>query len=121
MVHGSFQDNAPRVALTLFDASGKAHVLDCLIDTGFAGQLKLPPFWTGVLRLPKLGRDRFRLADGTSEDYELYVARGIWDQIERFYEVVEMVGDPLIGIEVLRGFRLVAEMDEGGLVLIEPL
>lgn len=121
MVHGNFRDSAPRVALTLFDASGTAHTLDCIVDTGFAGQLKLPPYWTGSLRLPKLGRDRFRLADGTAEEYELYVARGLWDDVERFFEVVEMVGDPLIGVDILRGFRLLAEMTEEGVVLIEAL
>lgn len=43
------------------------------------------------------------------------------DDAERFFEVVEMVGDPLIGVDILRGFRLLAEMIEDGVVPIEAL
>ncbi|WP_395144021.1 clan AA aspartic protease [Armatimonas sp.] len=121
MIEGYFRGDTPRLPLTLYDASGVAHTIDCIIDTGFVGELKLSPYWVGVLRLLKLGQDRFRLADGTVEEYELYLARGLWGDKERYFEVVEMVDEPLIGVQLLRGHRLVAEFDEGGIVNVEPL
>jgi clan AA aspartic protease len=121
MVRGSFVENGPRVSLTLLDSYGKQYQIDFLVDTGFVGQLKLSPYWVGTLRLPKQGQAKFQLANGTSETYELYRARGIWNETETVLEVVEMVGEPLIGIELLHGSRLLAEIDEGGTVEIDPL
>lgn len=121
MVRGSFVKNGLYVSLTLRDSTGKEHLIDFLIDTGFVGQLKLSPYWTGTLRLPKQGRETFVLANGTTETYEIYLVRGVWGESEQVLEVVEMVGEPLIGIELLRGSRLLAEIEDGGIVAIDPL
>nr|WP_309694611.1 hypothetical protein [Armatimonas sp.] len=50
MIEGYFRGDTPRLPLTLYDASGAAHTIDCIIDTGFVGELKLSPYGVGMLR-----------------------------------------------------------------------
>ena len=90
MVEGIFREGALRVSLVIFAANEQQHTLECLIDTGFAGQLKLSPYWVGILQLPKFGEERFRMADGRWGVHEIYRAQILWGEVEQEIEVVQI-------------------------------
>lgn len=118
---GEFSRNAGRITLRLYRSDDVAFDIEFLIDTGFAGEIKLSPYWVGTLRLPKLWNEEFTMADGRVSPYEIYAAECDWAGEKRLVEVVEMVGEPMIGIDLLRNFSLFLEVRDGGAVEIQPL
>ncbi len=96
-------------------------VVDAVIDTGFTGQLVLPPEAVDRLGLPERGRQRAVLADGRTVEVEVYLARVIWHGLERAVQVLATEGGPLVGMALLRGSRLTVDAAPDGPVLVEEL
>ena len=95
--------------------------IDAVIDTGFTGQLVLPPEAVDRLGLPGRGRQRAILADGRTVEVNVYLARVIWHGRERAVQVLATEGGPLVGMALLRGSRLRVDAAPDGLVLVEEL
>ncbi|HSF18101.1 MAG TPA: clan AA aspartic protease [Vicinamibacteria bacterium] len=95
--------------------------MDAVIDTGFDGWLSLSSSQIANLGLPFRSRGRAMLADGSEQLVDMHEGRVIWDD-----ETIRIVVDaaetaPLIGMSLMHGFRLTADIVEGGEVTIERL
>jgi len=121
MIVGEFRNDHPRVTLRLSGDNGPQRDVEFIVDTGFLGELTLPPSLLRELGAQVTGSEPLRLADGVARVYRLYEVRTEWDDEERYVEAVAINGDPLLGIELLRGSHLHIEVTEGGEVLAEPL
>lgn len=94
---------------------------DAIIDTGFTGELTLPPDWIEDLGLPYAGVEEMMLADGRFRDTAMYDGYVIID--EEAYDVViaEAPTVPLVGTNLLWGFSLFIEFQAGGAIEVESL
>jgi predicted aspartyl protease len=110
-----------RITLNLLDAMDSAVALSVTIDTAFSGFLALPPSVIAHLGLPSLGVHPVILVDGSTIARTNYEARVEWKETVRTVRVIEMDGDPLVGINFLWGQRLTIDIIVGGPVTIEPI
>jgi clan AA aspartic protease len=114
-VSGAF----PRAELTLAFPAGP-QVVEFVVDTGFEGELALPPRFTRQLGRPS-GQRLVELADGSHAPCSLYELEMKWEDQWHPTTVLELAGNPLLGVELLYGYHLQVEMEDGGEVVIEPL
>jgi clan AA aspartic protease len=95
--------------------------VEFVIDTGFTGFLTLPPTIVAALNLPFLRRISASLADGSTIFLSVYLATIVWDGTPRDVEVLATGRQPLLGTLLLGGYQLIADFEEGGTVIIDPL
>jgi clan AA aspartic protease len=99
----------------------KLKSVNAVIDTGFTGFLSLPSTIIAELELPWSYRDRATLGDGSETLFDVHDATIIWDGQFREIEINSADTDPLLGMKMLRGFRLQVDTVQGGMVTIEAL
>lgn len=109
------------VRLTVRGSQGQECEVETVIDTGFDGSLSLPPHLVETLGLPWRRRGRAILADGTESIFDIYEATVLWDGDFRRVTVDAAECAPLIGMTLLRGYKLTISVERGGNVLLEPL
>lgn len=100
---------------------GREEHLTAVIDTGFDGWLTLPAALVSELRLPRRGRERGVLADGSVTFFHLHDATVIWDGRPRAVFVAVAAGTPLVGMALLEGHELAVRVTGGGAVQITAL
>ncbi|MGK7889362.1 MAG: clan AA aspartic protease [Leptolyngbyaceae cyanobacterium] len=102
---------------------GRANIksVDAVIDTGFNGFLSLPTAIITELGLSWSYRDRATLGDGSETVFDVYDAEVIWNGQYREIEINAAETEPLLGMRMLKGWRLQVDTVEGGLVTIERL
>lgn len=92
-----------------------------VVDTGFDGELQIPPALVRQLGYPYLGTTSGTLADGSVERFDYHLGRLLWHGAEREVVVIASNGDPLVGMALLGGSRLTVDAVPGGAVRIERL
>jgi clan AA aspartic protease len=107
------------IPLQIRHPDGSWDQLDVVADTGFSGYLTLPSTQIAALQLPFQQRQTYTLGDGSNVLFDVYLATVMWDARERDIAVLEAAGDLLIGMRMLRGFRLLIDVIDGGDVVIE--
>jgi clan AA aspartic protease len=117
---GSFHKGFARARL---DLPGRTRPLEVefLIDTGFEGELSLPPHLAQLLDTEIAGALSLQLADGRIASAPYYAVEIEWQNDSRLTEILLLDGHPLLGIELLKGRLLQIETVEGGEVTLEPL
>jgi len=95
--------------------------LEALIDTGFNGFLSLHPAIISQLTLPQTDIRAVELADGSLIETKIYRANVSWPDPNHVVEVMEITGDNVIGMLLLRDHELHIEVRDGGIVEINPL
>jgi clan AA aspartic protease len=95
--------------------------VECVVDTGFAGYLTLPPQIVQTLRLSFAWETRGRLADGNTIKIGVYNAIILWDGREQAVRVLATGARPLLGTLLLDGHTLTIDFTEGGAVSVQPL
>ena len=111
-----------KVTLNVQGENGIAEQVAFVIDTGFTDEISLPQAVISRLGLPLSGSaDEFILADGTVGNYSIYAAHVVWHGQMREVEVVNLEGDPLVGMELLLGSNLNVDAMPGGAVTITEL
>lgn len=100
---------------------GKLRFVEAVVDTGFNGFLSLPADVIAALNLSWNYRDRATLGDGSETLFDVYNAEVIWNGQYRDIEVNAAETEPLLGMRMLRGYRLQVDTIESGLVKIEIL
>lgn len=110
------------IGLHLHRSSSSTEVR-AIIDTGFEGTLWLPPELAADFILdPLLRRSaEVELADGSTLEVEMYRVGLLWHDRPRVVRAYVAPGEVLIGMELLRGSRLVVDAVPGGEVIIEEL
>jgi clan AA aspartic protease len=103
------------------NASKKQQFISAVIDTGFNGYLTLPSEIITALELPWNCTDIVTLGDGSETLFDLYSAVIIWDGQFREIDIAESETEPLIGMSLLHGYRLLIDVIQSGTVTIEAL
>ena len=101
--------------------NGKLKSVNAVIDTGFTGFLSLPSNIIDELELPWSYRERATLGDGSEAFFDIHDASIIWNGQFRDVEVSRAETDPLLGMRMLRGYRLQVDTIQGGQVTIDTL
>lgn len=109
------------IPLKICGVDGQIYEQVAIIDTGFDRWLSLPPNLINTLGLQWNGRGRATLGDGSECVLNVYEATVIWDEQSLTIEVDEAESDPLVGMSLIEGYRLIVEVRENGLVQIEKL
>jgi len=108
-----------KITVSVLGADGTECLVDAILDTGFNDALTLPPGFIAALGLQWILRESAILANGQSEEVDVYAAMVLWDGVEKDILVLAMEAEPLLGMEMLMGFDLRARIEVGGRVEIE--
>lgn len=95
--------------------------IECVVDTGFAGFLTLPPAVIADLGLSFLININANLANNSSVETDVYLATIVWNGIERNVAVLGMGHRPLMGTALLEDSHLSIDFCEGGTVLVDDI
>lgn len=109
------------IRLKVRGPTGRELRVDAVLDTGFDSWLTLPPSLITILKLPWRHRGRALLADGSQCDFDIYEATVVWDRRRRVIPVYEADTAPLLGMALLDGYELKAQVRTGGKVTIKRL
>jgi len=101
------------------DATGHLLTQDAVIDTGFSGYLTLTLATMTALQLPFLSSRVFSLGNNAQANFDIYKATLLWDGQERDIQVLASEAHPLVGMSLLKGFRITIDAVDGGEVRIE--
>ncbi len=107
------------VPVMIEDNTGQPQTFDAVIDTGFSDYLTLPLAKIRTLQLTFAESRVFSLGDNKEVNFDLYEAVLNWDGEGRDIMVLDSEAFPLIGMSLLKGFRLLVDVIDGGEVRIE--
>ena len=122
MMYGKVDQNfEAMIRLVVGNADSKRHAIDALIDTGFTGFLSLPMAVINDLNLKLCGREEGTLGDGSLCTFDVYRGFVIWDGQLRRIDVNAAETTPLVGMSLLKGYRMQLDAIMGGAVTIRSL
>lgn len=107
--------------LVVGNSIGEREFVNTVIDTGFDGFLSLPLEIINRLELPWRTSNIATLGDGSKTLFDFYTGIVIWDGQYRSIDIAESDTEPLLGLAILRGYRLQVDNVEAGIVKIEKL
>jgi clan AA aspartic protease len=114
-------DKEAVIPIEVLGAEGRMVKIEAGIDTGYNGFLTLPRTVIEDLDLTFVGPARAALGDGNEVRMDLFLAAIQWEDGPRDVLVLEAEGGILVGMALLGGNRVVMDVEEGGVVSIEPL
>lgn len=122
MISGHVNANPEAVvSLVVLGPDGQEQEIEAVIDSGFTGQITLPPRLIAELGLPLLGQSRAVLGDGSEIDYDVFEVSLIWDGRSRLVNVDSADTEPLLGMGMLLGHEIAMQVIPGGAVSIRRL
>jgi clan AA aspartic protease len=121
MMQGYVNTSYEAVISLVIKHNSKLKSINAVIDTGFTGFLSLPQSLIDELELPWSYSDFATLCDGSKTLFDIHEASVIWDGQFREIEINSADTEPLLGISMLRGYRLEVDTIQGGLVTIKAL
>ena len=114
-------DNEAVLPIEVLGSDGRILPVEAGIDTGYNGFLTLSGRMIEDLGLTYIGPARAALGDGHEVRMDLFLAAIQWEGELRDVLVLESEGGTLAGMALLDGCRVVMDVEEGGMVVIEPL
>lgn len=108
------------IPVTIQNNTGRTQTLDAIIDTGFSGYISLPLVTITALQLTYAQSRIFSLGNNARVNFDLYEAVLEWEGQERDVLVLASEAHPLIGMSLLKGYRITIDAIDGGEVRIEP-
>lgn len=113
----------PRVNLTVSNIIEPERTLaiTAAVDTGNTAHLTLRPEQIRQLALPLRTVRRATLSDGSVGRFPVYVGAILWNGQNRIIPIFEADTEPLLGMAMLWGSRLVIDAWEDGDVAIEAV
>jgi clan AA aspartic protease len=118
MIYGRVRDNFPRIALTLPGVDGDLKV-ECILDTGFDGDIALPPALISKLAIRNSDSRLIRFADGSVRNRPYFEIELEWREELTVAEVIIIEGNALLGTGLMASGSIHIDMIEGGEVSIE--
>ncbi len=109
------------VRLRVRGPGGVESDVDAIVDSGFTASLTLPVTMVTALGLARQSGGTAALADGSVRQFDICAAEVAWGGTWRAVLVSAVGNEPLLGIRLLAGHKLVIEVVPGGLVEILPL
>lgn len=119
MIEGTVRDLQARIPVIFRLAGRPSLIIECVVDTGFAGALTLSPDAIKALGLPFFQEIEANLANDVDVKTAVYIADILWDGYEVEVAVLAMGRRPLLGTALLGGKRLCVNFVESGEVTIE--
>jgi clan AA aspartic protease len=122
MISGSINSALEGVVrLTVRGPHGQRRRISAVIDTGYNGALTLPSDVIMELGLPWVDTVSVVLGDGSTSDFETFAGFIVWDRRPIRILVDEADTTPLVGMELLHGFKLMMNVERRGEVTIKSL
>jgi clan AA aspartic protease len=122
MITGTVSANRePVIQIHVLGAAGQEVERSAIVDTGFNGWLTLPSDLVAALGLSWKRSGTAILADGSLSYFDVYEAVLIWDGQAINVPADEADSDPLVGMALMRGYKITIEDVDGGAVTIEAL
>jgi clan AA aspartic protease len=109
------------IRVTVRTAAGQEQEIEAVLDTGFTGLLILPPATIAGLGLRRRSRSYAVLANGNVEQFDVYATTVIWDGRPRRILIYSVDTAPLLGMTLLIGHELRAQVVAGGIAEISPI
>jgi len=106
------------VGLQVIGEKARKRRIEAIVDTGFTGHLTLPPSVIHSLKLFWLGREEAMLADGSVDNFDVYLATIVWEGQRRSVFVEAADTEPLLGMDLLAGHHVEMDVIEGGEIII---
>ena len=110
-----------RIQLDLRARGGRLRRIDAVVDTGFDGNLTLPPDIIQELGLESETEADVVLATGVIDRVNAWNGEVLWHDQTRSVLIFEANGIPLIGMELMEDSQLIMQPRINGNVLIERL
>ena len=108
------------VRLRVRGPGGVESDVDAIVDSGFTASLTLPVAMVTALGLARQSGSGAVLADGSIRQFDIFAAEVEWGGTWRLVLVSAIGNEPLLGMSLLAGHKLVIEVVPGGLVEIVP-
>jgi len=122
MIVGNVSENGDLIIpIRVLDANEHVHRFEVVVDTGFGGDLSLLPHQIQDLGLQLSSPVDMVLATGLEVLVNAYEGTVLWRGERRPVRILEAEGTPLLGINLMWGSLLTAEMTDNGSVTIGPL
>ncbi len=121
MIFGFVQNREAIIQFVVIGNQQKKQGIRAVIDTGFTGNLTLPPSVIADLELTWFTQQEAYLGDGSRRTFDVYSGTVIWDGQLRVIEINASDTAPLVGMALLEGFELRVQAYEGGSVTILPI
>ena len=110
----------PFIPVDVQSAKGSTLKIQCLLDTGFDGELALPSAAIRQLGLDYVGPSDTTMFDGNSQSLPIYDGTVVWLGETIRVSVLETSRDAIIGTGLLENSTLTVQVWDGGTVTIEP-
>lgn len=111
----------PVITIDVLDRNSQPRRIHAVIDTGFTGEVLLPPRIIQMIK-PELHDDiMVEIADGNIVSTNTYLGTISWHGRHRRVRIIEADGIPLIGMRLLRGSALNIQTVAGGSVRINKM
>jgi clan AA aspartic protease len=121
MILGTVTDLQARVEVVLRPSGQGERNVESIVDTGFQGQLALPPATVTSLGLSPAGQWWVKLADDSHASVPIFSAALLWDDQDVGVTVMTMGSRPLVGTELQQGCNLSVDFEEDGQLTLTPL
>lgn len=109
------------VPLRVRGPSGVESDIEAIVDSGFTAALTLPMALVTSLGLVQQSAGTAVLADGSVRHFDIYAAEIDWGGTWRTVLVSTVGNEVLLGMRLVAGHKLTAEVIPGGVVEIVPL
>jgi clan AA aspartic protease len=121
VIAGTVKDLQARVEVAFRLPDQPDRTIECIVDTGFQGELALPSATVASLGLPTGGQWWAKLADDSHTSVSIFNAVILWGDQETRVTGMAMGSRPLLWTELLQGFNLSADFEEDGELALTPL
>ena len=122
MTRGEVSSNRePRIDILVANINGEFQSVNTVLDTGFTGWLTLPPETIRRLGLIHQGQRTVIFANDLRDELDIYQTSVQWQGRPRRVIVFEAQGQPLLGMSLLWGSRVILEAVDAGNIVIEEL
>ena len=121
MLTGRIRNRQVWLTVEILNNSGRHLPVEVVLDTGFEGELALLIPVIRQLGLQEYDYGFAEQSDGSFTRVAIYRATVLWDGQRRRIDVIESGSEPLLGMELLLGSRVVLDVHEGGPVTITAL
>ena len=126
MIRGRVEENADgrlegwvTIPVERERASDGLRQCEVVIDTGFTDWLMLPEAVIADLGLVSQGKVSVTLATGEESQVDYYLTRVLWHGELIWVEIIGSLDQSLLGMEMLRSYRLAMDAWVGGEVVIQ--
>jgi clan AA aspartic protease len=115
-------ENRQALIPIVYRGSGQPDVsLEHVVDTGFTGELTLPPEAVKAMGFEFPYDEEIKLANDSREQVPVHVATIVWDGHEATTRVFAMGRRPLLGTALMDAKELVVQFADRGLVTLDDI